>query len=220
MDTELLDLISRTRPTILEILKDRGYTVDAYMNQSPEELARMAIAAPQLLNITVTGGGATEGTQTAPMERAHVLYWIEGTSVRLRLEGLLQNMWDGEEEQYLAERDEVIVVLSEPFHEVFNLQAVKLWNRRKARISFFNIKNLVSNPKHHQYVPPHRKLTAEEAETVMQRLHIRSKGEFPKIIYHVDMQARVLGLVPGDLVEIRRPSPTSGEYVFYRVCAA
>ena len=61
--------------------------------------------------------------------------------------------------------------------------------------------------------------TAEEAEEVMTRYHIRSKSEFPKIVYHVDMQARVLGLVPGDLVEIRRPSPTSGEYVFYRVCA-
>jgi DNA-directed RNA polymerase subunit H (RpoH/RPB5) len=129
-------------------------------------------------------------------------------------------MWEGEDEQvYDPKRDEVIVILSEPFHEVFHLQAAKLWNRLKARISFFNIKNLVSNPRHHVAVPPHRKLSPEEVEGIMTRYHIRSKSEFPKIVYHVDMQARVLGLVPGDLVEIRRPSPTSGEYVFYRVCA-
>jgi DNA-directed RNA polymerase subunit H len=216
MDTELLDLISRTRPTILEILTDRGYNVESYRDQSPDELTKMAITSPTLLNITAH---SSEMEGEAEAKRARVLYWMEGTSVRLRLENLLHAMWEGEEQVYDPKRDEVIVILSEPFHEIFHLQAAKLWNRLKARISFFNIKNLVSNPRHHVAVPPHRKLNAEEAEKVMTRYHIRSKSEFPKIVYHVDMQARVLGLVPGDLVEIRRPSPTSGEYVFYRVCA-
>jgi DNA-directed RNA polymerase subunit H (RpoH/RPB5) len=85
-------------------------------------------------------------------------------------------------------------------------------------MSFFNIKHLISNPARHSVVPPHRKLGNEEAEVVLQKYHVRSRGELPRIIYHVDMQARVLGLVPGDIVEIRRPSPTSGEYVIYRVC--
>jgi DNA-directed RNA polymerase subunit H (RpoH/RPB5) len=85
-------------------------------------------------------------------------------------------------------------------------------------VSFFHIKHLVSNPAKHSVVPPHRKLSNTEADAILAKHHIRSKMELPRIIYHVDMQARVLGLVPGDIVEIRRPSPTSGEYTIYRVC--
>jgi DNA-directed RNA polymerase subunit H (RpoH/RPB5) len=42
--------------------------------------------------------------------------------------------------------------------------------------------------------------------------------ELPHIKYHFDMQARILGLLPGEIVEIKRPSPTIGEYPMYRIC--
>jgi DNA-directed RNA polymerase subunit H (RpoH/RPB5) len=212
MDAELLDLISRTRPVVLEILANRGYATAAVADTAPEELLRMAANNAALLNFKVAKGA--EGAE----EYAHVLYWVEGAT-RLKIEGVVGKLWDDENpDAFRPERDEVLVILSEPYHEVFDLHAVKMWGRKKARMSFFNIKNLISNPTRHMMVPPHRKLEAEEAEQVMQKLHIRSRSEFPRIIYHVDMQARVLGLVPGDLVEIRRPSPTSGEYIQYRVC--
>jgi DNA-directed RNA polymerase subunit H (RpoH/RPB5) len=89
---------------------------------------------------------------------------------------------------------------------------------RKARLSFFPIKNLLSNPARHVFVPPHRKLSAEEAVAVAKRLSVDSKPMFPHIKFHTDMQARVLGLVPGDLVEIKRPSETSGVTTLFRIC--
>jgi len=33
------------------------------------------------------------------------------------------------------------------------------------------------------------------------------------------MQARILGLIPGDVVKITRSSPSSGEYIMYRICS-
>jgi DNA-directed RNA polymerase subunit H (RpoH/RPB5) len=232
MDAELLDLISRTRPVVLEILGNRGYNTAAVADTAPEELLRMAATNASLLNFKLTkndanaisdsnGDGENKGDGQGSgggVMHAHVLYWVEGAT-RLKIEGTVGKLWDDENpDVLLPERDEVIVILSEPYHEVFDLHAIKMWGRKKARMSFFNIKNLVSNPAKHSVVPPHRKLTAEETDTLMQKHHIRNKGELPRIIYHVDMQARVMGLVPGDIVEIRRPSPTSGEYVSYRVC--
>jgi DNA-directed RNA polymerase subunit H len=208
MDSELLDLVSRTRPTILEILANRGYDTSPLQDQSPETLVRTAATNPTQLNFKVHHEEQT----------AHVLYWIE-SATRLRLEGLVNKLWDEEAEEVLdPKKDEVIVILSEPFNDVFHVQAVKMWSQRQARISFFHIKQLVVNPAKHFMVPPHTKLTAEESQNTLAKYHIRHKNELPRIIYHVDMQARVLGLVPGDIVEIQRHSPTSGTYTHYRVC--
>lgn len=214
MDIELLDLIARTRPTIVEILKNRGYNVSAYEKESPTDLATLA---SNPVNLQIVAEKVEDGP--APMKRCVVLYWIEN-AVRLKLENELKKVWDIDvnSEAYNPAETDLLIVLAEPFHEVFHLHASKLWNRQKARVSFFNIKQLVTNPTKHMYVPSHRKLTEDEITHAMAKWNLRSKSEFSRILYHMDMQARVLGLVPGDVVEIHRPSPTCGEYVLYRVC--
>lgn len=214
MDIELLDLIARTRPTIVEILKNRGYDVTAYEKESPADIVTLAAKPGNLQMMAKRGDGL------APMEECVVLYWVEN-AVRLKVETELKKILDpstNPDSAFDPTKTEVVIVLAEPFHEVFHLQAAKMWGKYKARVSFFNIKQLVTNPSKHAYVPSHRKLTEDEIAHAMTTWNVRSKSEFSRILYHVDIQARVLGLVPGDVVEIRRPSPTTGEYVLYRVC--
>jgi DNA-directed RNA polymerase subunit H (RpoH/RPB5) len=216
MDSEILDLIVRSRPTILEILSDRGYNVDAYKGISPEEVFNLAIATQNLLRINAE---AKEGG-SAPLKRAVVLYWVEG-NYRAKLESELEKVVERgstDPEKINPENDELIILIAEPFHDNFHASAVSMWNRHKARVSFFPVKNLITNPSKHMFVPPHRKLTEEERDAVVKTLHMKSRFEFPHIKFHSDMQARVLGLVHGDVVEIRRPSETCGEYIYYRVC--
>lgn len=215
MDTQLLDLIARTRPTILEILKDRGYNVTEYENRSAEELQKLAIASPHLLRIRAEK--IEDGP--APMSRCNVIYWIEN-AVRLKIDNEVQSLFAEENEnRMIPAEDEVVVILQEPFNEAFHVHAIKIWNSMKARVSFFHIKHLVSNPRKHSMVPLHRKLNEGEIAELMQRRHLRSKGELPRLLFHVDMQARVLGLVPGDVVEIKRGSQTCGETTDARVCS-
>jgi len=78
---------------------------------------------------------------------------------------------------------------------------------------------VVVHPGRHVLVPPHRKLTPEEAKEEMERFHLTVKSQLPLIKHH-DIQSRVLGLVPGDVVEVLRPSPTSGVSRVLRICAA
>jgi hypothetical protein len=47
---------------------------------------------------------------------------------------------------------------------------------------------------------------AEHAEFLKQH-YIRSKANLPFIKFHEDMIARIMGLVPGDIVESRGPRP-------------
>ena len=218
MEIETIDLVIRTKPTILEILENRGYPVDMHRNTSPEKIMKLATVSPQLLNFTVSKP-PIEGSEE-PAITCHVLYVVDG-AIRLRVEGFLNNIWKPDEDEAThldPSTNELFVVLSEPYHEVLNIQSAKLWGRMKARVSFFHIKNLVSNPAHHSMVPPHRKLLEKEIKDLMVRLKLRSKFELERITYD-DIQARILGLIPGDIVEIRRPSPTAGYYIKYRVCS-
>ena len=210
MDAYTLDLIIRSRPTILEILSTRGYDVESYKDVAPDELLKLATTNQSLLTIIGKHKDDAEA-------RAVVLYFTE-TPIRLRIDQMLEPLMNTEDSLYNPKKDEFVIMLSEPFHDIFHLKSAKLYAANKHRVSFFNLKNLIGNPVRHTFVPPHRKLSAEEVAEAMKGLHLKSKHELPHIKYHVDMQARVLGLVPGDIVEIKRPSETAGEYVMYRVC--
>lgn len=210
MDPFTYDLVIRSRPTILEILENRGFNVDSYKDISPDEIMKMTTTNQSLLTINVKH-------KTVEDSRVIVLYYVE-YPIRLRLEQELNAILDKENSPYNPEKDQFILILSEPFHDIFHLKSAKLWTSNKYRISFFNLKSIVTNPARHSFVPPHRKLSDEEVAELMKSLHLKSKYELPNIKYHIDMQARVLGLIPGDVVEIKRPSETAGEYIIYRVC--
>ena len=212
-ELNVLDLIVRSRSTILEILENRGFNADSYKGVSPHEIYKFATTSNDLLTINAVHKEETE-------RKCHVIYWVE-SSVRLRLESLLTKLWPSPENPspYNPATDEFIFILNEPVNDAFHHAVIYQWNMHKARISFFNIKNVITNPAHHYMVPPHRKLRPDEVDTVIHGLRLKSRAELPHIKFHFDMQARVLGLVPGDIVQITRPSETAGTYTLYRVCA-
>lgn len=215
MDADTLDLILRSRPTILEVLENRGYNVDSYKNVSPAEIKKFASTNTGLLKITAE----KRPDGPAPSERIIVLYWMD--PVRLRIETEIAKLWDDStgNEAYNPATDEVLIMLNETENPAFDVQVAKQWVLHKARVSFFQLKHLINNPAKHSFVFPHRKLSAEECDYVIKTLHLKSRSELPRIIYHVDMQARILGLVPGDIVEISRSSETAGIYKVYRLCS-
>lgn len=67
----------------------------------------------------------------------------------------------------------------------------------------------------HELVPEHRKMEEEEVEELLERFNIE-KSELPEM-GRKDAVAKKLDLEPGDVVHIRRDSPTAGETDYYRV---
>lgn len=210
---ETLDYIIRSRPTILEILRNRGYDTAAHEGVSPREIQLLATTSADLLKMEVSH-------IRDPTKRIAVLYWIE-SAFSHKAEKEVEKNWDEENAaRYEPERVELFIVLNEPMNEAFHTTAKRQWSSRKARVNFYGLKNLISNPARHRMVPPHRLLTTEEADAVKTRLHMKAKNEFAQIKYHEDIQTRVLGVVPGDVIEIIRPSETAGESITYRYCSA
>ena len=213
------DILIRSRNTVLDILEERGYNVSVYRSIASDQILTLAAGNSRALDVVVP---KREGS-TAPCERAYVVYQIQDR-IRNRLATWLRDLYevavDPAGENIVQQSDDVIVLLNEPAeHDAFTKAALQLWQKSKARIAFFHIKQVVVHPGRHVLVPPHRKLRTEEAEAEMRRWHLTVKSQLP-LIKHSDIQARVLGLVPGDMVEVLRPSPTAGVSRVLRICAA
>ena len=216
----IADILLRSRQTILDILEDRGYDTTVYRNIAPDQILALAEGNSRALDIVVPKRASTEGGVVAPCDRAVVIYMLQDR-IRLRVATFTRDIYieDGDAAAYPTKADDVIVILNEPYHETFDKAALQMWQQQKARMTFFHLKQVVVHLGRHVLVPPHRKLTAEEAKAEMTKLHVTQKSQFPLIKHH-DIQARLMGLVPGDLVEILRPSPTAGVARILRICAA
>lgn len=229
METEeLFDLVARTRPVILEILENQGYDTKPYIGQSPADVITMAMGGPNPLRIRVNKRASAE----SPTERAQVFYWVFD-KVKMSLERRVDELWDVEnygENAADKETDQAVVILNEPVHDAFHAMAIRQWQTHKRRIVFYTIKQLIANPARHILQPVFRKIPASEPLPLHNAtggdntestglLRVKNRKNLPLIKFHVDIMTRVLGLVPDDIVEITRASPTTGNYKMYRVCA-
>lgn len=93
----------------------------------------------------------------------------------------------------------------------------KLFQKSGGMLQYFQMKQLMFNPTEHVFVPEHIKLSAEEAEEVMQKYMIKSRLQMP-VILHNDIIAKWLGLKQGDIVKIIRHNENSGLSYYYRCC--
>lgn len=210
-DIEITDAIYRSRKTILDMIEVRDYITLPYRNYSPKEIMYM---------INSQNGEALR------MDLAHkdgtrkcvVLYSL--TKIKQKLRNFLINMNDPEKPEYLdPATTEVILMVIEPVVDTFHQTVLENYVTNKSRTFVFQIQSIVNDPSKHYLVPKHEKVPAEEHSELLKTWSMKSKTQLPLIRYHADMQARYLGLVPGDIVKITRPSPSAGEYVLYRVCA-
>lgn len=213
-----IDNVYRSRHTLLDILRDRGYEVSKYEKFSPAEATAAASSFTGLsFHVTKTDD---------EKKQCHVRY--ENVSQQ-KLKGPYFTEMIPDED---SEAVEVIVMMTGSITDTHHGIALKEYmrlkeepnekgirERRKLRVSFFSIEMLVINPMRHVLVPKHEIVPEEEHKALMDRLYITSKSKFPEIKFHADMIARCIGAVPGDIVKITRPSASSGEAVIYRVCA-
>ena len=206
LEPGIVDILLRSRHTICEILEDRGYNSDPYRNIAPEQISILA-AKPHSMDMTVD-----RRRDDAPCDRAMVIYMTESAIAPRFLESKMS-------EYDLTGAVDMIVILNQDDNEAFDQYSLKVWREHKQRITFFHIKQLVIHLGRHVLVPPHRKLTDAESRAEMDRYSVTQKTQFP-LIKHSDIQARLMGLVPGDIVEVLRPSPTAGVARVLRICAA
>lgn len=214
MDYETLDVLYRSRKTLLKLLAMRGYSTQQYEKFGPIEVAAMAAA-------NATGGAFRMDLERPldkhPIHKCRVEYSIN--RIKNRLPGFLAALTEeGNDAAIDPKTTELVVVVLEPVIETFHLASMNALASIGLHVSFFQAQTIVNNPLEHVLVPMHEILPPSDHAKFLSDHKIKSKANLPLIKYHEDMIARIYALVPGDIVKITRPSPSAGEYISYRVC--
>ena len=153
------------------------------------------------------------------IQRCIVIYRLN--RLKQSIQSFISAFFDEESEEYIStpESTEVIVMLLEPVNnvDVFHNAALNLF-QNKLRLNFFQAHSLVNNPQEHVLVPIHELVDKDEIPNLKKKLNIQSISNLPFIRYHQDIQSRILGAVPGDVLKITRPSASAGVETIYRVC--
>lgn len=217
MSYEIVDTLYRSRKTLLDHLEQQGYDIAPFSKFSPKEIAEMVKAGP------IAGAPPAlqmELNRKVPDdEHAHrkclVVYTIG--KIKQKLNAFTQKIISTEEGTFDPESTEVIIVTMEPIGANFHSMAFLSHSVHKTKVRFFQAAAIINNPLKHILVPKHERVPAKDEEALLKSIFAK-KSQLPLIRFHEDPIARLIGLMPGEIVKITRASPTAGECILYRVC--
>jgi DNA-directed RNA polymerase subunit H (RpoH/RPB5) len=206
--TESLDVLYRSRITLLDHL-DSTYNTEPFRRFSTKEIGEMVKAGAPALHMELE---LKEPSEEYP-SKCLVAYSL--LKIKQKLDTFVSALITNP--PFDMKTTELIVMCVEPIAPNFHAFAAEVWAQHKVRVRFFQAAALVTNPMKHVLVPPHEKVPPAEVTDLLKSMYA-TKKQLPLIRFHEDPIARLLGLVPGDVVKITRPSPTAGECIMYRVC--
>ncbi len=204
-DYGIISRLATSRKTLLTQLADQGYDVSSYNNFSINEVNIMAQNKQQdmLIKNTETGN------------KMYVSYYVEKSLRPQNIHDMIEDLFHIE--KVLTTADILTIVVKDyPNDTLVNL-LMNIYANDDIFISILYLDQLQFNVLEHSLVPEHRKLSKAEADDIMKKYNIKSGDQMPQIS-RFDPPAQAIGLKPGDICHIIRPSKISVNLDSYRIC--
>jgi DNA-directed RNA polymerase subunit H (RpoH/RPB5) len=208
----LISHIFNSRKIILELMGKQGYNINEYINFSVNEANSMK-QNNQLDMLLETSDDKV--TQEKPHKKIYIRYYLASRPAPKNIQEMIDDLYVLTET--LKKTDSLFIIIKDEPNETLLNEIKHIWEADGIFIVIESIKRLQFNILEHILVPHHRVLTESEVVVIMKRYNIIDKTIFPNIS-RFDPFARVIGLRPGQVCEIIRPSKTSIEAKYYRVC--
>jgi DNA-directed RNA polymerase subunit H len=120
-------------------------------------------------------------------------------------------------EEVLTKDDTLFIIVKDEVNETLLNTLKHIWETDKIFIVIQPLKRLQFNILEHVLVPNHRILSLSETIQVKNRYNIINDNQFPDIS-RFDPVAQAIGIRPGEVCEIIRPSKTAITAPYYRIC--
>ena len=197
--------IYNSRQTIIDLLKAQKYDVSQYKDFGINEVNTLFETKQMDMLLR----------KTDEEKKVYIKYHL-GKSLRpVNLYEYIDDLFTLED--VLTKKDDLIVIMKDEPNDTIRKTLMNIWEQDGIFIVVINIKRLQYNIMNHQLVPQHRVLSEEEATAIKQKYNILDDSQVPDISRFSPV-SQVIGLRPGELCHIVRPSRTAMKADFYRIC--
>jgi DNA-directed RNA polymerase I, II, and III subunit RPABC1 len=198
--------IVKARNTILEILNDLNYNVDNYNGFSSGEINTM-IKENQLDMLI---------SHKNDNKKIYIKFHL-GKSLRPNnIFNFVEDLYNIDEN--LTKNDDLLIIAIDKANNSIETTINQLWIDEKIYVRVLGIEHLQFNILKHSLVPNHKILSDQEKKDVFKKYNIQNEKQIPDISRFSPVSL-VIGLRPGELCEITRPSKTAIDTLFYRICS-
>jgi DNA-directed RNA polymerase subunit H (RpoH/RPB5) len=230
------------RKTLLELLSTRGYDVEGYANFGVNEVNAMYTHKQLDMLVEIKGEQKLKGSKSkgekgnkdkdvveTENKKTYVKFHLEKTLSVSHINDLIEDLYvlgvGGEiggtglsanaNDTVLTEKDTLIIITKQEI-KTMN-QVLNQLSLQGRFIVLLSLDRLQFNILNHQYVPNHTILSDHEVGEMMKKYNVMEKSQLPDISRY-DPVALAIGMRPGEVCSIDRPSKSAISSLYYRVC--
>ena len=208
----LISHIFNSRKIILELMEKQGYNVNDYANFSISEVNSMKQNNQLDMLLETKDENVTDENIK---KKIYIRYCLNARPAAKNIQEMIDDLFILTET--LKKTDTLFIIIKDDPNETLINELNHIWETDGIFIVVESIKRLQYNILEHILVPKHRILLESEVQQIMTKYNINNKSQFPDIS-RFDPVARVIGLRPGQVCHIIRPSKTAIEADYYRIC--
>ena len=189
------------RVVLLKQLKNQGYDVSRYESFGINEVHSMI--QNSTLDMIVESN-----------TRKVYVHYFTGKSFKLKD---IRDTIDELLSSQLTKNDSVVFITQDDGNETNKENVKQIWEEEGIFVILLCIKKLQFNVLEHVLVPLHEIVSSEYINKIMEKYKMRDISLFPEIS-RFDAVALSIGMRPGEICRISRPSKTSVISYYYRLC--
>jgi DNA-directed RNA polymerase subunit H (RpoH/RPB5) len=192
-------------------MKKQGYQTEEYENFSITEVNAMYTNS----QLDMLLEKKEENLETGRKAKIYISYYMGKTLRPNNIQEMIDDLFIMEET--LTKQDTLMIIIKDDMNDTMLNLLKHIWEQEEILIVIQSIKRLQFNILENVLVPEHRILSSSEVTEVKKRYNITDNTQFPDIS-RFDPVAQVIGIRPGQICEITRPSKTAIEGKYYRIC--
>jgi len=203
-------LIYNSRKTLLEYLSDQGYDISDYSEFSINEV--LAMITNNQLDMLINEDSEKDESEK---RKVYIKYHLKKSLRPNYIDEFVEDLYNLD--NILNKNDTLVVVSKDEPNDSLRKYLKHIYADDKTFVVVLSIKRLQYNILKHQLVPKHTKLNDSEYENFIKTYNITQVSQIPEIS-RFDPVANCIGLRPGTIVKIERPSKTAIMGNYYRYC--
>lgn len=203
-NSSIVTNVYKSRKYLLEQLKERGFDVSNYDNFSINEVHIM-FSKDQLDMLFEKPSG----------EKLYVRYNIAKKITTKIIDTVINDVYG---DVLDPNTDELLFIINEEPNDTIMKTINLKYVSEDIFMNVVNMDRLQFNILKHKLVPQHRIMDEDEKEDFLKKYNISDEKTQMPTISRFDPVAIAIGLRPGQVCEITRPSQTSITSLYYRLC--